>query len=380
MDKNFDFEDLRPCTDAEVPDVMRRMANNHWFAFLVKIFFPGKSIEQCRETLLGIKTVEQFQRVVVMEVVDNIITDSMTSFTCKGLAEMGNDTKHVLISNHRDIVLDPAVLNIAFIKNGIESSEITFGDNLIKSDFIADFGKVNKMVPILREGSARDFYNNSVKVSNYIRYVVTQKNQSIWIAQRNGRAKDGNDRTEVGVLKMFSLSSNANFVDCMDELKINPVAVSYEYESCDFLKAAEMYVSTYQKYLKSRNEDLNSIMKGFLQHKGNVEFVVTKPITREELEYCDTFKKNEKFTHLADIIDERIYSNYKLFKTNFMAHDILHHEHRFADRYTETDMREFIEYMRDGISALGIPLCEDLENKFLHIYATPVDNCLKYQQ
>ena len=380
MNNTFDFEDLRPFHDSEVPAAMRRMVNTHWFPMLSKIFFPDMDILECRERLLSIKTIDEFQNRVVMRVVDNIIADSMTSFTCKGIEEMGNEPKHVLVSNHRDIVLDPAVLNIAFLKKGIESSEITFGDNLIKSDFIADFCKVNKMVPILREGSARDFYNNSVKVSNYMRYVVTHKHQSIWIAQRNGRTKDGNDKTEVGVLKMFSLSGNSNFVESMDELKINPVAVSYEYDPCDFLKAAEMYVSTYQKYMKGKNEDMNSIMKGFMQQKGDVEFVVAKPITREELEYCDTFEKNEKFTHLADIIDERIYSNYKLFKTNYIAHDILHSSNRFADRYTADQKKDFEEYMHSGILALEFPHHEDIENIFLHIYANPVDNCLKFQQ
>ena len=126
--------------------------------------------------------------------------------------------------------------------------------------------------------------------------------------------------------------------------------------------------------------DMKSIMKGFMQQKGDVEFVVAKPITREELEYCDTFEKNEKFTHLADIIDERIYSNYKLFKTNYIAHDILHSSNRFADRYTADQKKDFEEYMHSGILALEFPHHEDIENIFLHIYANPVDNCLKFQQ
>ena len=380
MNTDFEFEDLRPYTDAEVPEALKRMADSHWFPMLAKLFFPNVDVEQCRANFLSYKTVEEFQRGVVMRVMDQIVDTSMTSFQCKGTELMADGRPHVLISNHRDIVLDPALLNIAFLKKGMPSSEITFGDNLIKSDFIAEFCKVNKMVPILREGTARDFYNNSIKMSAYMRHVVTQKHQSIWIAQRNGRSKNGNDKTEIGVLKMFSLSSNGDFVKSMDELSITPVAVSYEYDPCDFLKAAEVYVSTYQKYMKSRNEDLNSIMKGFMQPKGNVEYVVTKPITIEELQYCDTFDKNEKFSHLADIIDQRIYSNYKLHKTNFIAHDILSDSHHFADRYTVDDKKAFEEYMHSGIAALEFPHHEDIENIFLHIYANPVDNCLKFQQ
>lgn len=379
MEKECEFEDLRPYTDAEVPEALKRMADSHWFPMLAKLFFPNVDIEQCRANFLSYKTVEEFQRGVVMRVMDQIVDTSMTSFQCKGTELMADGRPHVLISNHRDIVLDPALLNIAFLKKGMPSSEITFGDNLIKSDFIAEFCKVNKMVPILREGTARDFYNNSIKMSAYMRHVVTQKHQSIWIAQRNGRSKNGNDKTEIGVLKMFSLSSNGDFVKSMDELSITPVAVSYEYDPCDFLKAAEVYVSTYQKYMKSRNEDLNSIMKGFMQPKGNVEYVVTKPITIEELQYCDTFDKNEKFSHLADIIDQRIYSNYKLHKTNFIAHDMLSGKKQFADRYTPDQYKAFEKYMRTGIAEIDFPNCDDIEMIFLHIYATPVDNCLKYQ-
>ena len=379
MEKECDFEDLRPYSDSEVPTALKRMANSHWFPMMVKLFFPNVDMEQCRANFLGLTTVDDFQRGVVMKVMDHIVDTTMTSFQCKGTEIMADGRPHVLISNHRDIVLDPALLNIAFLKKGIPSSEITFGDNLIKSDFIAEFCKVNKMVPILREGTARDFYKNSIKMSAYMRHVVTQKHQSIWIAQRNGRAKNGNDKTEIGVLKMFSLSSCSNFVNSMDELSITPVSVSYEYDPCDFLKAAEVYISTYQKYMKGRNEDLNSIMKGFIQPKGNVEYVVTKPITLEELQYCDTFDKNEKFTHLADIIDQRIYSSYKLHKTNFIAHDMLSGKSQFANRYTQADYNNFADYMRSGIAEMDFPNCDDIESVFLHIYSTPVDNCLKYQ-
>lgn len=379
MSDSVNFEQIRSYNPGEVALAVERMANHDWLQMLVKFFAPEYDVNEYRERFRRLKTTEEFQDQVVMPVIDRIIHDTMSSFTYKG-GGMDGKTPHILISNHRDIVLDSAILNIMFLKNGIDSSEIIFGDNLLKSDFIVDFCKVNKMSPILRGGSIRDFYRNTLEVSTYMRHVVTERKHSIWIAQRNGRTKDGNDKTEIGVLKMFSLSTDKPFVEAMDELKINPITVSYEYDPCDFMKAAELHISSYQKYIKSKHEDLNSIMKGFMQFKGDVQFSVAEPITRDELKYCDTFDKNDKFVRLAEIIDERIYSNYKLFKTNYIAHDMLQDKKRFADRYAPEDKEKFEEYMNQGLEKLGVQPSEDLVRTFLKIYATPVDNCLKYQK
>ncbi len=379
MSESVNFEQIRSYNSGEVALAVERMANHDWLPMLVKLFAPEYDVNEYRERFRQLKTTEEFQDQVVMPVIDRIIHDTMSSFSYKG-GGIDGKTPHILISNHRDIVLDSAILNIMFLKNGIDSSEIIFGDNLLKSDFIVDFCKVNKMSPILRGGNIRDFYRNTLEVSAYMRHVVTERKHSIWIAQRNGRTKDGNDKTEIGVLKMFSLSTDKPFVEAMDELKINPISVSYEYDPCDFMKASELHISTYQKYIKSKHEDLNSIMKGFLQYKGDVQFSVAEPITLDELKYCNTFDKNDKFVRLAEIIDERVYSNYKLFKTNYIAHDMLQDKTRFADRYTPEDKEKFEEYMNRGLEKLGILPNEDFVRIFLKIYAAPVDNCLKYQK
>jgi hypothetical protein len=261
-------------------------------------------------------------------------------------------------------------------ESGMDTSEITFGSNLMKEPIAVDLGKSNKMFKIVRGGNIYDFYNNSMKVSSYMRYAITQKSQSTWIAQRNGRTKDGDDKTEIAVLKMFSMSSDKKFVENMLELNITPMIISYEYEPCDFLKALELYVSRYQKYVKSANEDMSSILKGVTQWKGEINLVVSKSITREELEECDRCEKNGKFQMLAHIIDDRIYSNYKLYKTNYIAYDILHDTKIFCNYYTAQEQEAFVEYMRNGLKDFQGDQ-DELRSIFLEIYANSVKNVLK---
>ena len=247
----------------------------------------------------------------------------------------------------------------------------------MQGDFVIDIAKINKMFKIARSGSAKDFYRDSILASEYMRHVINDKKESVWIAQRNGRTKDGDDKTELGVLKMFSLSSDKAFVENFAELNITPIAISYEYEPCDFLKTMELYISSFQKYVKEPGEDLRSIIAGIMQQKGKINISVTPSITREELEYCDQFEKNAKFTHLAEIIDKRIYQNYKLFKNNYIAYDILNGTHTYEDQYSNDDKDNFVKYMRSGLSKL--PCTKDgemteMENIFLKMYANPVKN------
>ena len=208
-----------------------------------------------------------------------------------------------------------------------------------------------------------------------MRHVITEKHESVWIAQRNGRTKDGLDKTEIGLLKMFSLSSDKPFVDNFDEISITPVAISYEYEPCDFLKAVELYISQYQKYIKGEHEDLNSILIGIKQPKGHIHLAITPTILRNELIACDAKeKKNEKLEMLASIIDERINTHRKIYKTNYIAFDILHNSNHFAEFYTQNEKNEFVNYMKTGFDALEIKndRCS-IEEIFLKIYANALE-------
>ncbi len=376
MEQAFDFEPVRPYNDAEVPAAIEAITKDIFFPMVVKYCMPEANVEEVIRMFSQIKTVDEFQAKVMHPAIHAVMSKTTDGVTSEGVEKLDNSKRHMFIANHRDIVLDSAFLDVILYEKGIDTCQITFGSNLMKGNLVINIGKLNKMFRIIRGGNIKDFYKNSVEVSAYMRYAITELNDSVWIAQRNGRTKDGNDKTEVGVLKMFSLSSDKPFVDNLDELSITPVAVSYEYEPCDFLKTAELYISKFQKYIKGENEDLNSILTGIKQPKGRVHLAITDPITREELEQCDRLEKNDKIVALAALIDQRIYRHFKLFKTHFIAYDLLFGQ-RYSDRYTEQEKDDFIAYTNGGLDQLGKEMDRsELEQIFLRIYANPVINCL----
>jgi hypothetical protein len=367
------FENIRPYNDDEVPAAVARVVESPYFDEIVKYVFPDVPPQKCKEMFSTIKTVRDFQENIMHKAINGIISKTSEKLTFSGFDKLNNDHRYMFLSNHRDILLDAAILQVLLFDNEIETSEITFGSNLMKGQTVIDIGKLNKMFRIERGGNIKDFYRNSVEVSSYMRYAITEKHQSTWIAQRNGRTKDGDDKTELGVLKMFSLSSDKPFADNLNELNITPIAVSYEYEPCVFLKTQELFVSKYQKYVKSEREDLNSILHGIMQPKGQIHLAVTNTITEDELKECDTYLKNEKFHHLGQIIDKRIYDNYTLWKTNYIAYDMLTAGEKFKNYYSPDEKTAFVAYMENGLKRL-IGDYDELCEIFLGIYANPVKN------
>ncbi len=367
------FEDTRPYNDSEIPEAINRVLKNNYIPLIFNYLFSNKEAESLLTILKNIQTVEDFQTKIMYKVIKAIVNKTSSELKHSGFEKLNNEKKSMFISNHRDILLDSAILQILLKDNNLDTSEITFGSNLMSNQLAIDIGKMNKMFKIARGGNIRDFYRNSVHVSSYMRYTITEKEQSIWIAQRNGRTKDGNDKTEMAVLKMFTLSSNKLFIPNLLELNITPLAISYEYEPCVFLKTAELYVSMYQKYEKAKDEDFKSIIQGITQWKGNIYFAVCNPITKEELEECDKLQKNDRFIHLAKIIDKRIHSNYHLWKTNYIAYDILNKADMYSNHYTQAEKLDFIQYMNKGLEEIEGEY-EELKNIFLNIYANPLKN------
>lgn len=374
MEITYNFEQTRPYTDAEVPYAIHEILHDNFFPIVVNYLQPGADMEQIRHNLSEIRTIKEFQEKIMHKAIRAILTKSSTGLTFDGLEEIDNQHRHIFIANHRDIVLDAAILDVLLTEHNIDTCQITFGSNLMKGDLVINVGKLNKMFRIVRGGNIKDFYKNSLEVSAYMRHVIKDLHESVWIAQRNGRTKDGKDKTELGVLKMLSLSSNLSFVDNLDELSLTPISISYEYEPCDFLKTAELYISRLEKYIKGENEDLNSIITGIKQKKGKIHLSVCKPITREELELCNQKEKNEKFEMLGEIIDQRINQGRKIYNTNYIAYDLLTQSSQYAHLYSVEEKNNFIEYMENGLAALELKADEtELEKIFLSIYA----NCLK---
>lgn len=371
MEQNFD--EIRPYNDAEIPAAAQRIADSPYLPAIVSYLFPEKKVEEIQQLFRSFRSIYEFQTTIMYPAIQSIVKKTSNGLSSSGFESLKDGKKRMFISNHRDILLDAAILQTLLFDNGIETSEITFGSNLMQGDLVVDIGKMNKMFRIMRGGHIRDFYQNSMFVSSYMRHAVTEKQQSVWIAQRNGRTKDGDDKTDMAVLKMFALSSKKDFVENLSELNITPMVVSYEYEPCDFMKTQELFISRYQKYEKEPGEDLNSILHGIKQFKGHIHFVIAPPITIEELKFCDHFERNKKFQHLAQIIDKRVYLNYKLWPTNYIAYELLNQTYRYKDQYTQEEMDHFVEYMEQGLAPLvGDP--SELREIFLGIYANPVVN------
>ena len=365
------FEETRPYYDCEIPGAITRVASNPFFGTIVKYLFPGVDIQQFKAEFLNISTIDEFQHNVMLKAIWSIVRKTCTDFTWDGFEALDDNHRYMFSANHRDILLDAALLQIVLDAHHIRTSEITFGNNLMQGDLVIDIGKMNKMFRIVRGGTVHDFYRNSLEVSSYMRYALTEKGESVWIAQRNGRTKDGNDRTESALLKMFSISSPKPFLENLGELNITPVAISYEFEPCDFMKAQELCIAQYQQYIKEPGEDLRSILQGATQFKGHVHLSATPSITVEELEECDRLEKNMKFSRLAAIIDQRIHNHYKIWNNNYIAYDLLNNTQRYSDRYTADEREAFVSYMESGLRGLRGEV-DELRSLFLKIYAGPV--------
>jgi len=365
------LNEYRPYNDSEVPAAIQRIAQDVLFPQIAQFIFPEKDLKGFLEEFKQIKTVDEFQEKIMDKAICKVVEKTITNLSYTGVDTLTNEKSYMFISNHRDIVLDSAILQTILFANKIKTTEITFGSNLMRPQFVVDVGKINKMFKIVRGGTAREIFINSLNVSEYMRYAITEKHESTWIAQRNGRTKDGIDKTEIAVLKMFAMSSKKPFAENLGELNITPIAVSYEYEPCDFLKTREIYISRRQNYVKEAGEDFNSIQHGIMQFKGNTHYTICETITQNELEICAQLPHNERFKELANIIDKKIYAGYKLWKTNYIAHDILYKKSEFSDFYSNSDREKFIEYMNKGINLIDGDHSE-LQEIFLGIYANPI--------
>jgi acyltransferase family protein len=368
------LDEYRPYYDNEVPEAVARIASDSLFEPIVRYVFPNEDYKGFVDDFRRIASVDDFQAKVMDKAIGNIVRATAADLSYSGIDLIDPKKSYTYISNHRDIVLDSAILQTIFYANNIKTSEITFGSNLMRPQIVVDIGKINKMFKIIRGGTAKEIFVNSQNVSDYMRYAITHKNESTWIAQRNGRTKDGDDKTQVAVVKMLAMSSDKPFADNLAEMNIAPIAVSYEYEPCDILKTREIYLSRKNgSYTKTANEDINSIITGVTQYKGRIHYTICPPIEADELARYDSASHNEKFRLLAQDIDRRIYRGYRLFPNNYIAFDLLANGSDFDSEYTHTQREAFISYTDKALSLLEGDR-EELRNIFLGIYANPVGN------
>jgi 1-acyl-sn-glycerol-3-phosphate acyltransferase len=366
------FDDIRPYYEEEIPGAMQRIADSEYFPFLASYVYPGENIDKVRTMIRSFKSVAEFQFEVMRCVNEQVIKRSMTDFTYHGVELLEPEKNYLFVSNHRDIMLDSCLLQYILYKNGRDTTEITFGANLMSIPLVIDIGKSNKMFRVERGGNIRDFYYSSLHLSEYIRFVICEKNSSVWIAQRNGRTKDGNDLTDQGIIKMFCMSKPQDKIEALDELHIVPVAISYEWESCDILKALELYESRHTKYIKKPGEDINSILTGLFQPKGHVHIEICEPLKRNDLLAFTECTASDYHKKVASLIDSRILSNYRLSPNNYIAHDLRYGQQVCSNHYTEEQKQKFIAHL-NTLDKYEIDEPDVLKDIFLGIYANPVN-------
>ncbi|MDR0969870.1 MAG: 1-acyl-sn-glycerol-3-phosphate acyltransferase [Lentimicrobiaceae bacterium] len=372
------FDDVRPYNDNEISAAMMRIAEDKYFSILSEWLFPNRDIDEVRQQLRTTKTADDFQFNFMSAVNQNVINKSINRLTYSGIEFLQKDQSYLFISNHRDIMLDSSLLQQILHWNNLKTSLIAFGSNLMSSQLIIDIERSNKMFIVKRDGSMRDMYQNSMQLSKFIRKSILDDHESVWIAQRNGRSKDGNDQTDQGIIKMFCMSE-PDVEKALTDLHLVPIAVSYSIEPCDILKTRELYISQNEKYEKQNGEDLISIITGIEQQKGNTHFSICKPITKEELDALEKQPESKYHQLVARLIDQRIYEHYKLMPNNFIAHDMLHNNSRFAHYYT-LEERLLFEQMAESVVRTISGNTTTVRAIYLGIYANPVDNILKVKE
>ena len=370
------FDDIRPYNDAEIPAAMQRLTSHTAFPMIAAWLFPEWSVEKVRDILLSSRSVDEFQARFMDPCVRSIIRQTTEGVTFNGLEKLDRSKKYLLVSNHRDIVLDAMLLTWKMQQVGLGTPEITFGANLMQGELPIDFGKSNKMFKVERPSttaSPREFFAFSQRLSAYIRYSLTVKHEHVWIAHRNGRTKDGDDATDQGIIKMFGMSGPDDKVEALSQLNIVPVSVSYEWEPCDVLKVLEIYESSQRgTYTKKPGEDMNSILTGLLENKGRVHFEINDPIRKEELLALDGFTRSRFNKEVAELLDRRIIGGYKLWPNNFIAHDIRYGQTKYASEYTPAQ-RDAFKKRLSSLSRFDTCDIDTLKDLMLSIYATPVD-------
>ncbi|GHV55602.1 acyltransferase [Bacteroidia bacterium] len=380
MDKRIEFDDIRPYSDEEAVSVIEKLIQDPQFKRVMSFVFPDKDWEKVVGLLRSFKNRHDFQHGMVKGTVLDIVGKTASSIDCTGFENLQKGRAYTYISNHRDIVLDASLLSSILAFNGYETVEIAIGDNLLLHPWIEHLVRLNKSFIVKRGVSVRQMLEVSNHLSQYIHYAVTGKNESVWIAQREGRAKDSNDRTQESLLKMLAMGGGQDFLSNLKELNITPVAFSYEYDPCDYLKAREFQQKRDNpEFKKSQADDLLNMQTGISGFKGHIHFQFGQPI-HPLLEDLDTsLPKNELVSTVASLIDKGIFLNYRFYPGNYIAYDRLWGNNRCIKHYTERDVQTFDAYLNKQLGKIvlenkDLPF---LAEKILEMYAYPVKNQLE---
>ncbi|GBU07607.1 acyltransferase [Bacteroidales bacterium] len=380
MIKNSKFDDIRPYYDDEVVGAIKRLMGDSEFQRVVKFLDPEIDWEGFKKLMYSFTNKFDFQHSIIKDTVSKIAEKTSHSSNIGGLDNVSKDGAYTYISNHRDIILDASLLCTFLSKSGYDTTEIAIGDNLLLQPWIEDIVRLNKSFIVKRGVSARQMLEVSKHLSEYIHHTIQNKKQSVWIAQRQGRAKNSDDKTQESLLKMLSMGDDKKFLASIQALNIAPLSLSYEYDPSDYLKAQEFQEKRDNpEFKKSANDDLINMETGITGYKGNIHFQVGKPINPILEELDASIPKSELVAVLAKIIDKEIYLNYKFYPINYIAYQKLFGSAIFADKYTKEEEEMVDSYFKTQLDKITLPQKDlpFLEQKLMEMYAFPVINYIE---
>ena len=371
------FDAIRPYYDAEVNEALQSTIKHPMLKAMMNFAFPEVDDEVWKNQLKKTHSIRDFQCNFIYTTIQKVLEKSSEGLSTSGFEKLDKNTAYLFISNHRDIILDTSLLNSALFDYGLVMTASAIGDNLVKKDFIKTISKLNRSFIVQRGLTPREMLQSSLLMSEYIEQLLLHENRSVWIAQREGRTKDGNDATNSGVLKMLSMASNSkNAMDYFKQIKIVPVSISYEYDPTDALKMPQLLAEANQEvYVKSENEDFQNILSGIMGQKKHIHIHIGDILNTEldtiSAEFNNT---NKQIQALTEVIDAIILKNYQLWPTNYIAYDILNNTNQFQEKYNEHEKLLFERRLEFKIDSKNPQMVEN----FLAMYANPVVNKMKY--
>lgn len=373
------YDDIRPFEPNELPDVYKRLLANEQFRKVLGYLYPNVPIEAIGEKMSGCKTNLEFQLAFCYGFLKNLMQKASKGLDMD-VAEVDTSHRYTFVSNHRDIVLDSALLDVLLYDAGFNTTcEIAIGDNLLSLPWVKDIVRLNKSFIVQRSLSPREMLLASKKMSEYMHFVIKEKNDNIWIAQREGRAKDSNDRTQPSILKMMAMGGEGSPIERLMQLHIVPLSISYEFDPCDFLKAAEFQLKRdVPGWKKSAVDDVNSMRTGIMGYKGHVHYHCAPCIDEYLKNLSPDIPKAKLFDVIAEHIDHEIFRNYRLYPSNYIALDAIDGNEAHKEKYTEADKAAFNKYLAGQLAKIDIPGKDEafLTERILTMYANPARNYL----
>ena len=374
-----EFNEIRPWEPEDFPIVFDRLLNSDQFKKVLDFLYPGVPVEMIEQKLRGCKDNVDFQKTFVYPFLDKLMKKASTGYEMDAPA-LDKNSNYTFISNHRDIVMDSGLLDMCLINNNFSTTcEIAIGDNLLSLPWVKDLVRINKAFIVERGLPMRQMLMASKRLSEYMHFAINEKKENIWIAQREGRSKDSNDRTQEAILKMMTMGGQGSIIDRLVELHIVPTAISYEFDPCDFLKAREFQQKRdVEGWKKAPMEDVISMQTGIFGYKGHVHYHAAPCIDEWLRSLPEDMPKTDVYKVVAEHIDSEIYANYRLYACNYIALDELEGTSAHADKYTVEEKTAFDQYLAGQLAKIELADRDEayLKERMLTMYANPAKNFL----